>query len=74
MRARKMKHLITKSLAIAAVLVAAVLFGVSVKDLAAWKISGLDSTFMLNASILAALLFSLYAEAADAEEPPSIVA
>ncbi len=67
-----MKLLITKAVAIAAVAGAVIMFGTSVKDLAAWKISGLDSAFMLNASIVGALLFSLRAQIGGPEEPPSI--
>src|ERR1035437_5300218 len=51
-RASEMKRVITNAIAIAAVAGAVVLFGTSVKDLATWKISGLDSAFLLNASII----------------------
>ena len=67
-----MKRVITTTLAVVAVAGALVLFGTSVKDLATWKISGLDSVFMLNASIIGALLFSLRAQIDAPEEPPSI--
>ena len=68
-----MKRVITNAIAIAAVAGAVVLFGTSVKDLATWKISGLDSAFLLNASIVGALLFSLRAQIDWPEEPPSIL-
>jgi ABC-type enterochelin transport system permease subunit len=67
-----MKRVITTTLAVVAVAGAVVLFGTSVEDLATWKISGLDSVFMLNASIIGALLFSLRAQIDAPEEPPSI--
>lgn len=67
-----MKRVITNAIAIAAVAGAVVLFGTSVKDLATWKISGLDSAFLLNASIIGALLFSPRAQIDAPEEPPSI--
>jgi hypothetical protein len=68
-----MKRVITNAIAIVAVAGAVVLFGTSVKDLATWKLSGLDSVFLLNASIVGALLFSLRAEIDGPEDPPSII-
>jgi len=67
-----MKRVVANAIAIAAVAGAVVLFGTSVKDLATWQISGLDSAFLLNASIIGALLFSLRADIAGPDEPPSI--
>jgi predicted cation transporter len=69
---KRMKQVIVKAVTVLAVVGAVALFGTSVKDLAAWKISGLDSAFMLNASIVGALLFSLRAQIGGPEEPPSI--
>ncbi|MCE5310670.1 MAG: hypothetical protein LLG20_23775 [Acidobacteriales bacterium] len=68
-----MKQLIAKTAVVATVVAATVLFGVTVKDLATWKISGLDSAFLLNASIVGALLFTLFVQTGWAEEPPSIL-
>jgi hypothetical protein len=68
-----MKRVIANAVAIAAVAGAVVLFGTSVKDLATWKISGLDSAFLLNASIIGVLAFSLRAQIDPPKEPPSIV-
>ncbi len=68
-----MKQLITKTAVVAAVVAATLLFGITVKDLATWKISGLDSAFLLNASIVGALLFTLFLQTGWAEEPPSIL-
>ncbi len=68
-----MKQVIVKAVAVLAVAGAVALFGTSVKDLATWKISGLDSAFMLNASIVGAVLFSLRAQVEGPEEPPSIM-
>jgi hypothetical protein len=67
-----MKQAITNAIAIVAVTGAVVLFGTSVLDQATWKISGPDSAFLLNASIVGALLFSLRAEIDGPDEPPSI--
>jgi len=68
-----MKQVIPNAIAIVGVAGAVVLFGTSVKDLATWKISGLDSAFLLNASIVGALLFPLRAQIDGPEEPPSIL-
>lgn len=67
-----MRQSIARAAAIFAVTGAVIVFGASVKDLATWKISGLDSTFMLNASLVGAMLFSLCAQIGGPEEPPSI--
>jgi hypothetical protein len=68
-----MKQSIAKAAAIVAVASAVIVFGASLKDLATWKISGLDSAFMLNASLVGAMLFSLCAQIGGPEEPPSII-
>ena len=67
-----MKQTIVKAAAVLAVAGAVALFGASLKDLATWKISGLDSAFLLNASIVGAVLFSLRAQVDVPEDPPSI--
>jgi hypothetical protein len=68
-----MRRVIANAVAVAAVAGAIVLFGTSVRDLATWKVSGLDSVFLLNASIIGALLFSLCVQIDAPHEPPSIV-
>ena len=68
-----MKQSIARAAAILAVAGAVIVFGASVVDLAKWKISGLDSTFMLNASLVGAMLFSLCAQTGGPEAPPSII-
>ena len=68
-----MKRVMANAVAVAAVVGAVVLFGTSVRDLATWKISGLDSVFMLNASMVGALLFSLCVQIDAPKEPPSII-
>jgi hypothetical protein len=68
-----MKRVMTYAIAIASVTGAVALIGASVKDLAMWQISGLDSAFMMNAGIVGALLFALGAHIDGPEEPASII-